>query len=86
MKRLSTTSAMSAGVAMQRSCREGGSGAMTGLARGSSMGEDGAALGILAQAGGDGLVETVETAAHVAGLHSDEDFQTAGEAQHGDDE
>lgn len=39
--------------------------------------------GILAQAVGDGLVETVETAAHVAGLHRDEDFQTAGEAQHG---
>ena len=32
------------------------------------------------------LVETVETAAHVAGLHSDEDFQTAGDAQHGDEE
>ena len=31
------TSAMRPGVAMQRSCREGGSGAMTGLATGSSM-------------------------------------------------
>jgi hypothetical protein len=45
MKRLSMISAMRPGVAMQRSCKEGGSGLMKGLPVGSFFTDDGKVLG-----------------------------------------
>src|SRR6218665_3033097 len=47
-----------------------------------SEGEDGAAFGIFQQSGAHRVVQAVEAAAHVAGLDSHEDFQTAGKTQH----
>src|SRR5690606_25050042 len=46
-------------------------------------GEDGSVPRIFPQLVGHQIMETVETAAHVARLHGDEDLQAAGERQHG---
>jgi hypothetical protein len=45
-------------------------------------GEDGTAFRVLAELIGDGVMEAVEAAAHVARLDGDEDFEAAGECPH----
>ena len=45
--------------------------------------EDSAAAGIVAEAGDDQGVKSVEGLAHVAGFEREEDAQAAGECQHG---